>query len=432
MPSRAEIRTGVEHALRGASLVLLAWMLWLSLDRGRPDTVVTARSSNLDAGLSDWSRRGLAPDRISIQLDSTPRPAQRDWLRALRGAGSSVSWFGNLTPVALSTRSVASPRGGVAVFAASGAVNVSIADEVGALDTAATRAGGAAFAVPSAIGFVQAQSDRSIARASLPDSVRVRRVLVLGGAGWESKFIVAALEEDGWSVDASMYVAPGVTVTQGATSPIDTSRYSAVVAVDGTAASRAGEITRYVASGGGLVIAGTAASIDGLGAVRAASPGRALGSTVNESEDAPVTLGSLGAVPAAGLKPDAITLERRGNLVVSAARRHGAGRVLQQGHLDTWRWRMAGGDASLAEHRDWWTKAVAGVAYAPRIQGATADPGYDAAPVARLVGTLGPPTTGQGASLASTAQSISLWWLAAALALCLLGEWSSRRLRGMK
>src|SRR5690349_784365 len=109
MPSRAEIRGGVENVLRGASLVLLAWMLWLSLDSGRPDTVVTARSANLGAALGDWSRSGLPPDRISIQLDSTPRADQRDWLRALRGAGSRVTWSGDLAPVAVSTRSIAAP-----------------------------------------------------------------------------------------------------------------------------------------------------------------------------------------------------------------------------------------------------------------------------------------------------------------------------------
>ncbi len=432
MPSRAEIRGGVENALRGASLVLLAWMLWLSLDRGRPETIVTAKSANLDTALIDWSRRGLAPDRIAISLDSTPRPAQRDLLRALRGAGSTVTWSGDLSPVAVSAKRIASPRGGIVILAAAGGPDVRVSDEVGVLDTAQTRTGGATFTAPSAIGFIEAQAGGSIARTALPDSVHVRRVLVLGGAGWESKFIVAALEEDGWTVDASMYVAPGVSVTQGITSPIDTARYAAVVAVDGTAASRAGEIARYVASGGGLVIAGNAAGIDGLGGLRPASPARAHGSTVNESENAPVTLASLAFVPAGVMKPDAIPLERREGVTVSAARRHGAGRVLQLGYLDTWRWRMAGGDESLAGHRDWWTKTVAGVAYAPKIRGAIAQSDNDDAPVARLVGTLGPASAQRGPSLASAAHSISLWWLAAALALCLLGEWTSRRLRGMK
>ena len=88
--------------MRGVSLVLLAWMLWLSLDRGRPETAVSAKSADLDQALADWSRRGLAPDRIAVELDSTPGPAQRDWLRALRGAGSSLERSGSLEPVAVS------------------------------------------------------------------------------------------------------------------------------------------------------------------------------------------------------------------------------------------------------------------------------------------------------------------------------------------
>jgi hypothetical protein len=432
MPSRAEVRSGIENVLRSVSLLILAWMLWISLDRGRAETVGRAKSANLDAALSDWSRSGVAHDRISVELDSTPRPAQRDWLRALRGAGSTVTWSGDLDPVAISSKSIASPRGGIAVLAAAQGQSVRIADEVGALDTAETRSGGAAFEIPSAIGFIEARGAGSIARGPLPDSVRLRRILVLGSAGWESKFIVAALEESGWTVDASMYVAPGVSVTQGSTSPIDTSRYSAVVAVDGAAASRSGEIARYVASGGGLIIAGAAASIDGLSMLRPGSPGRPQPSNVDQDESAPTTLSSLGVVPIALLRPDAILLERRGGVVVAAARRQGSGRVVQQGYLETWRWRMSGGDESLAEHRDWWTGAVASVAYAPRHAGAAVVADQDAAPVARLVEALGTPSRTSGPNLSSAAGSISLWWLAAALALCLLGEWTSRRLRGMK
>lgn len=433
MPSRAEIRSGFENVLRALSLLLLGWMLWLSLDRGRTETVVSARSARLDAALNDWSRSGLAHDRIAVALDSTPRPAQRDWLRALRGAGSTVTWSGDLDPVAVSSRSVASPRGGIAVMAASSGRDVRIADEVGALDTAAARNGGAAFTIPSAIGFLEARSSGSVARGSLPDSVRVKRVLVLGTAGWESKFIVAALEESGWTVDASMYVAPGVSVTQGSTSPLDTTRYSAVIAVDGAAASRAGEIARFVASGGGLIIAGVAGSIDGFGGLRPGNPGRSTAASVEQSENSPTTLASLGAVPLAALRPDAIPLERRGPVVVAAARRHGSGRVLQLGYLETWRWRLSGGDESLGDHREWWTKAVAGVAYAPRLPGTSAVAvDQDPAPVASLVGALGQPSEARGANLSSAAGTISLWWLAAALALCLLGEWTSRRLRGMK
>jgi hypothetical protein len=431
MPSRAETRARIEAVLRGASLLLLAWMLWLSLDRERPDTVVSARSANLGAALRDWSVSGIAPDRIAVSLDRTPSPRERAWLSALARTGSSVSWSGDLAPVAVATQSVASPRGGILVRAAgANKSRLSIFDEVGAIDTVDASGGGAAFAVPTASGFVSARAGGSVARTGLPDSVRIRRVLVLGNAGWEAKFVVAALEEDGWSVDASMYVAPGVSVTQGDTAPIDTARYSLVIALDASSASRASEINRYVASGGGLILAGNSASLDAFAQLRPALPGRIDAPATLANENEPTTLRSLGAVPAASLRPGAVALERRGATTVLAARRHVAGRVLHQGYLETWRWRMSGGDESASDHRTWWTRAASSVAYAPVVRSAPSVESDDA-PMASLVADLGPPSTLGGASLASTAAAVPIWWLFIALATCLLGEWASRRLRGV-
>jgi hypothetical protein len=181
-----------------------------------------------------------------------------------------------------------------------------------------------------------------------------------------------------------------------------------------------------------LVIAGYAAAIDGFAVIRTGTPGRIEAPAALSTEAGTTTLRSLGVIPVAQPKTDAIPLERRGSLVLAAGRRHMAGRVLQQGYIDTWRWRMSGDDGSVDEHRAWWTRAVAGVAYAPTISATAPTDSLDAAPVAHLVDRLGAPTTASGPSLASTATSISLWWLFAALALCLLAEWASRRLRGAR
>ena len=118
-------------------------------------------------------------------------------------------------------------------------------------------------------------------------------------------------------------------------------------------------------------------------------------------------------------------------LVAVAARRFGSGRVVQLGYVDTWRWRMSGGENSVAEHRKWWTSAVAGVAYAPALA-PTVSGLVDNAPVARLIESLGRPASAENAPLASTAASISLWWLFAILSLSLLAEWVSRRTRGVR
>lgn len=432
MPSRAEIRGGIETALRAVSIVILAWMLWLSLDRARPQSVVSARSSNLASAMRDWSMSGIPPDRIRVQLDRTPTPVERDWLAALRGAGSSVVWTGELPVTALSAQPIASPRGGFTILAAAPtAEKVSLFDNVGALDTAIAGNGGARFSIPSASGVIHATAGRSTVSAGLPDSAQLRRVLVIGNAGWESKFVVAALEEDGWKVDAEMRVAPGVSVTQGSLTPVDTSRYSAVIALDGSASSRAAELMRYTAAGGGLILAGSTAALDAFSTIRPGMAGRIEAAPGLSSEAGSITLESLPLAPVIALRSDAVPLEHRGGSVTSAARRYAAGRVLQQGYLDTWRWRMGGGEASPADHRAWWTHAVASVAYVPRVS-ATSAAESDNAPMARLIAALGPTATGTAASRALPARSVPLWLLFLILATSLLAEWASRRLRGAR
>ena len=430
MPSRAEIRGTLELALRATSLVVLAWMLWLSLDRGRLERVVSARSTNLAAALRDWSAAGVAPDRASIRLDSTPTPTERDWMRALAHSGSSVTWNGSLPASAVSVHPVASPRGGLKVLVAAPSANrVTIEDELGLIEGATATSGGARFDAPSAVGQVLAKVGSTRARAIAADSIRLGRVLILGSAGWESKFVVSALEEAGWKVDAEMRVAPSVDVTQGALSAIDTSRYSAVVALDGSAALRAAEINRYVASGGGLILAGVTGSLDGFASVRAGTTGRVQVPSVLEAEPGSTTLASLSLLPIGSLRSDAVRLDVRRGVIAAAARRHGSGKVVQEGYVDTWRWRMSGGDDSPAAHREWWTRLVSSVAYAPTVGAARES--VDNAPNARLIEALGAPSQ-PAASLATAAGSISLWLLFAILSLSLLAEWASRRLRGLR
>src|SRR6185503_3808548 len=85
-----------------------------------------------------------------------------------------------------------------------------------------------------------------------------QRVFVAGAAGWESKFIIAALEEHGWNVDAHLVVAPQRDVYQGARGTLDPSRYAAVVLADSAAAEAAGDLETFTRRGGGVVLAGDA------------------------------------------------------------------------------------------------------------------------------------------------------------------------------
>lgn len=441
MRSRAERRARLEALLRVASLVLLFWMLWLSLDRSRAARLISYGTSDLTRTLQAWSALGVAPGALHVQLDSTPTARDRDWLAALGAAGSEVSWSGTLPALGIEVESVPTPRGGLTVrTAAADGTRLVLSDELGELDTASARGGGARFSIRSANGTIVVRARGSHARARVPDPVRLHRVLVLGAAGWESKFVVTALEEDGWEIDAEMRVAPGASVTQGSVGEVDTSRYSAVIALDAAVAPRASELTRYVAAGGGLILAGSAASVDGLARVRAGGAGPAESAPPTAAGGA-FTVQSLSLFPVTGLKGDAVALERRGGAVAVAARRHGTGRVLQVGYADTWRWRLRGGESSVAEHRAWWSRAVAGVAYAAGTSAraaragqpaATPDSvadGMDIAPVAALIDALGAPSARPDGTVAPAPGRIRPW-LFALLSICLLAEWTSRRQRG--
>lgn len=420
-----------EGVLRAISIAALAWMLWSSLGNDATAVRQSASSTNLMSALSDWTREAIAPPRIAVSLDSAPVPAVRDWLAALAASGSEVSWSGDLPAVGIGVQPVPSPAGGLSVLiAAPSGARAALRDEVGPLDTVEARNGGARFAIPAASGAIAARVGGTVGQSVARDSVQLRRVLVIGRAGWESKFVIAALEESGWKVDAQIAVAPGAAVTQGSLASLDTARYSAAVALDETSAPHAQRIAAYVASGGGLVLAGQAASLQAFASLRAAAPGRSVTAPTQTAEQLPTTLETL-PLAALASRSDAVILDRRAASVAAAARRHGSGRVIQHGYADTWRWRMSGGETSVSDHRTWWTGAVSSVAYVPRF--ALAERGdLDNAPVARLVGTLGDRSEPPPASLASAAQSISLWWLFALLSLSLLAEWASRRLRGSR
>ncbi|MBA2706488.1 MAG: hypothetical protein H0U59_01615 [Gemmatimonadaceae bacterium] len=429
---KKEIANKAELALRALSLGILAWMLWLSLDRGVAEQTGSAGSGNLMVALKDWTLSGSPPRRVSVQLDRVPSARERDWLAALSAGGTEVNWTGELPVVGIDVHPVASPSGGLSVLVAAPSRSRAILrDEVGALDTVDARNGGSRIAVPAASGVVAATVAGTTARAEQRDSLQLRRVLIIGGAGWESKFVTTALEEAGWMVDAQIVVAPGVTVSQGSPGQIDTARYSAVVALDETAAPSASRIFTYVSNGGGLILAPSASSSPALAPLRIGAAGRSTAVASLAGAQGPTTLETLALSPITGWRSDAVVLGRRGQTATVAARRLGVGRVLQHGYEDTWRWRMSGSENSVAEHRAWWTTALSVVAYAPR-RSLPDRADLDAAPLARLIESLGPASAPLAAGLSSVAVTVSLWWLFALLAASLLAEWASRRLRGAR
>lgn len=420
-------RGNAEHLLRLVVLVVLAGYLTYVL-RQRRGGYAHATSATLHAALARWST-AASPARVHVDLTSPPNGAERDWLAALGGASTLVHWSGpSLLPTAISEEPRVDPAGGadVSVAAPLGAV-VRLADTLGGLDSARATGAGVHAILPRPRSSVDAVVGAVVARAARHDSLDLGRLLVIGAASWETKFTMAALEERGWTVDAEIPLSPKSVVRQGTATTIDTSRYSAVLALDSTAAPFGDRIVRFVRTGGGAVLWATATKAPSLAAI---APGRA-GDAIEDEEAVPSDTAPRQALELVGitaLLPDAVVLERRGDAVSVAARRIGLGRVIETGYTTSWRWRMAGGDDAPDRHRDWLAGLVAGVAYTGRHT--IAAPPTDVAPLASLIDHLGPAVvTGNAGNL--DPERVARWVFAVLVGALLL-EWASRRTRGVK
>ncbi len=366
-------------------------------------------------------------------LDAAPDPRTRDWLRALSQAGGSVRWSSSrpIRAAAVAAEPAAEPNGVTRVRLASAAGEaVSVADDAGTIDTL-PRGGPAELELGAVAGAVHASGATFTATTDAPDSVVLRPVLVLGAAGWESKFTIAALEERGWRVASRVRVAPNMDVTHGPLGTIDTTRYAAVIVLDSTTATSSAEIARYARTGGGVILSGSSARV---GAFAAIAPGRVsarvAGVAGAVSSAAPRT--GLGGFPVSSPGAEAVVLESRDGAPMIAARRVDAGRVMQVGYDETWRWRMAGGDAGAAAHREWWSRLLAGVAYAPVVPRGSGVTAVDETPLASLVDALGPATPMDDQFVRRTDHARITWVLFALIVASLLAEWTSRRLRGAR
>ncbi|HJU69902.1 MAG TPA: hypothetical protein VJ650_16810 [Gemmatimonadaceae bacterium] len=428
MPSRDNrVRTAIEHALRALVLLTLALAVWISARPPDELMIETARAAGLPGALARWT---LAPPRrVHVSLDEAPARSDRDWLRAIRRAGTSVAWDGGAIPaLAIEVASAASPRGGTTVWvAAPRQARVAIADAIAPIDSIGAVMGAATVFAPVSAGTIHASVGSHRASATVRDTLAPRRVLVLGRASWEAKFVIAALEETGWEVDARLSIAPGMDVTQGRDRTPDTARHAAVVVLEAPSPSMGAAVARYVRAGGGAILTGASGNATSLADIAVGRVGaRVRPASIAFADDTPrQALGFLTLRP----RSDAIIIEQRDGRVAAAARRVDAGRVAQLGYDETWRWRLAGGVPALDAHRDWWSSLVSSVAYraAVPLSRETRD---DGAPLARLVDALGPPSAPLGALATGTRWSPSPALLFAFISLLLLAELASRRLRG--
>ena len=412
-------RLRLERALRVIGLAaLVAWIL-VAL---RPAWGRTERASGgaIASSLERWTRSDAIAS-AAVTFDTVPDATHIAWLGALERAGVPVHWSGAREPLAVEGFPAADPAGGqVVLMSAGGARRRVLSDALGPIDT--VESGSARLAAVE--GELTIESAKQRARIAPAPAVHIGRVFVAGTADWESKFVIAALEESGWLVSARLAVGPGQDVTQGNVSGApDTSRYAAVILMDSAAAERTRGVERFVRSGGGLVLVGDATRASSVAMVATwRSLAREVAPLGTSAEDS--AWRGMSRFAFAPVADRALVLERRGAGATLVARRHYAGRVLGVGYDQSWRWRMTGGDRAVAAHRQWWSGLVSSVALRPATLGSAG-----AAPLARLHEALGDPSL-------PTVTPDWLGWnvlarLLGVLALAtLVAEWWLRRARG--
>jgi hypothetical protein len=421
-------RSTFELACRLAAFGLLGWLLGGSLIPSTTRRLERASTSGIAARVATWTR--TPPNvRLHADLTTTPDPWIVDWLAALGHSGHAVTWSGSPPAVAMSSEPLADPRGSVRVdVAAPTHTRVVLRDSASVVDSVRVSELGATIMTPLVVGGLVADVGGQRVVVSAPDSARLRAIVVVGDASWEGKFIVSALEERGWPVVARFHVAPNVDVTQGVLLGLDTSHVAAVVAIDTTVQSFGSALEHFVREGGGLVLAGAASAAPAVVSLSPGSLGARTRVAVAPADT--IGLGTTGFYPVTALKSDGVALDRRPSGLAVAARRVGAGRVMQIGYDDSWRWRMAGGPGSDVAYRDWWSRVVASVAYLPGSlhRGGATQPA--SAPLAHLVERLGAARPISADTLAGAL--IDQRILLGLIMIFLLMEWSSRRLRGLK
>lgn len=424
MRSRAELALSIAAAL--AVVVLIAAIL-------RPGALPSSASAGAAdvRALRDWTVHPRAESMV-VTLGDRVDPITREWLGALRASGTGIQWSGGPVAEAAEIQREGAPGGAVvARIAAAPNTPVVLRDALGILDSAVV----SAASVASAASAASAASVAEFRLQGSGDSIEIvagsgvlrgrpglrgaRSVVVLGDAGWEARFIIAALESRGWRAEPRLRVGPGRWVVQGRPLPLDTTRHDAVIVLGRLDPSTNGAVRRFVSSGGGLVLSGGTFGLEDI------APGR-IGQAVRPVAGlgVPESRAQLEYRVLGRLERDASILAPAASGARVAARREGAGRVLQLGDVDTWRLSMAS-DAGRAEHGALWNRAVAFVS--PR-DPARPDAIDDLAPRAATVALLGPPASGPARSGRS-----SIPWTTVAgiiLLVSLVLEWASRRLRG--
>jgi len=430
---------GVLHAVAIVCMALVLWVVTAPAARGTLRLAV-APNGSIDLPPSVLLRS--AAETLDVALAGVPDARLRATLRALRGSGHLVRLFAPRPLPALATAAEEEWRatGGTRIqLVSSDSALASLGDAAGLIDSVHIAAAGLqprSGPLQGALA-VDAGAVRAFVAPLVAGAPATARVLVLGDATWESRFLVASLEEAGWPVDAGLTLAPRVTITQGVPPLPSRARHALVVILPGASPVAVSRLPGFVRDGGGLVIVGESSRIPALAPLRAGSPGESIAGELGAEASAAPRRG-LDLVPIASQAAGSVVLERRDGVLAVAARRVGAGRVVQVGYANSWLWRMAGGDDAPIAHRRWWTSLLASAvplsAPVSRIMTAAESDTLTAAPVAALASALGLPTVrdaGVTSSRRDVRASLDLRWLLCAGLVSLVASWVLRRWRGL-
>src|SRR6185437_11100886 len=210
-----DARRRFELAARVCAVALIVWMIVRAVAPVASVQIEERSDSRaLSSALAAWTL-APAPTSVHVSLATAPAARERDWLRALVGAGARVGWSGDSIPaLAIEVAARSDPAGGERAYvAAPVGSHATLSDAVGLLDTITVTAGANALTIPIASGALDLALGSQHARAAVPDSVIPRQIVVLGRAGWEGKFAIASLQERGWKVSSRLRVAPGIFST---------------------------------------------------------------------------------------------------------------------------------------------------------------------------------------------------------------------------
>ncbi|MEQ1692577.1 MAG: hypothetical protein ABMA00_14910, partial [Gemmatimonas sp.] len=187
----------------------------LSIDAGNSDSAVAVARTIGALIARDASTSGTASwPSLLMPLHVIPSHAVRAVLSATAHAGLPMAWIDSsgVRALALDVNGVPMPSAAT-LLAARGvshkpgdSLALTVRDAVGMLDSISGGATSLRLQATRLRGPVTAQVHRdghtvASASASVPPAVGVRRVLLAGRPGWETKFVVAGLEETGWLVD---------------------------------------------------------------------------------------------------------------------------------------------------------------------------------------------------------------------------------------